>query len=836
MARRRETVQVSLLLLILLVIFFGKAIFTGQKLLPADIAFADPVYSAHAPPGFTESHNSLLYDQTYQFYPWRVQVTQELRQGTLPFWNPYVYCGTPLLAEDQPAVFYPLNLLSYVFSPPDAVLFTAFGRLFVAGLATYWFLRTIGGQRFGALLGAITFTFSGFMIVWLGHPHTNVAAWLPALFLTLQWLHSRVSSRHVALVALVIAVQLTGGHSETALYTLTAGGAYYLFQVLSFWWGKRQMRAVVLRIMAFAVAAILGFALASVHLLPFWEWLQHSAELQFRAGTGSLRLSSLGPRYWLAGMLPAVLPNVFNNPTWPGEYRSFFPGWNFVEQTLYVGVIGLSLAAVAVTVRLCDQGRPRVGQRRLIWFVAVLGLVALGAALRVPIFDWVNQLPLFHIAAYGRFRLIYSFCISLLAGFGSDDLMRHATKDSARRMAIWFLGALTVAGMLILAFAPSVLSRLATLAPGLQIRQLLQGGIARAFHPANVRMYWPLLVAAAGIWLLVLSRSRYVVRRPWHQLLCPRNIQLILALLVLADLFALGMNYHGTIPREFVFPETGALALVKSDQDIFRILGTNVDLMPNTSMIYSLQDVRGLDFPSDRYRQFCHAVGGHDWLGYGILFGEVPPPRLLGMLNTKYVLSSAEPSAPSLAELRLLAQDGAIRVYENPSWLPRAFVVHRVRVCEDGGSALTLLQDPDLYLDAEIVLAKSPPPEFVQAAPPQGDGAQAGTFTLGSADITHYEANRVVIQARSPRDGFLFLSDAYYPGWRAYVDGAEREIYQANYAFRAVYLPAGEHAVEFVYQPESFKVGAVISVCALLGTLLLLASRYSEAGPASEAR
>ena len=72
---------------------------------------------------------------------------------------------------------------------------------------------------------------------------------------------------------------------------------------------------------------------------------------------------------------------------------------------------------------------------------------------------------------------------------------------------------------------------------------------------------------------------------------------MILGLLMLVDLFALGVNYHGTVPREFVFPETKALGLVKSDQDIFRILGTSVDLMPNTSMIYGLQDVRGLDFP-----------------------------------------------------------------------------------------------------------------------------------------------------------------------------------------------------------------------------------------------
>jgi hypothetical protein len=221
-ARRWEALQVFLLLLALLAIFFGEALFTGRKLLPADIAYLDPVFRSQAPPGFTQPHNVLLYDQAYQSYPWRVQTAQALSQGSLPFWNPYIYCGSPLLAEDQPAVFYPLNLLSYALPPQDAVLFTALARLLVAALGAYWFTRTIGGGRFGALIGAVTFAFSGFMIVWLGHPHTNVAAWLPALFLTLEWLYQRSSPRHIALVALVVAAQLTGGHAETALYTLTA--------------------------------------------------------------------------------------------------------------------------------------------------------------------------------------------------------------------------------------------------------------------------------------------------------------------------------------------------------------------------------------------------------------------------------------------------------------------------------------------------------------------------------------------------------------------------------------------------------------------------------------
>ena len=847
-ARCRETLQVSALLLALLACFFHKAILTGQKLLPADIAYTDPVFSSYAPSGYTEPHNVLLYDQAYQFYPWRVYASRTLQQGFLPLWNPHIYCGAPLLAEDQPAVFYPLNLISYAFSPPDALLFTAVARLFVAGLATYWFVRNIGGGQFGAFLSALTFAFSGFMVVWLGHPHTNVAAWMPAFFLTLEWLSRRLSFRHIALVALVIGAQLTGGHAETALYTLTSGGLYYLFRL----WSSTRLqeeaearkRRALLGLISFSAAVVLGFAVSSVHLLPFWEWLQNSAELQFRVSGGSLRASRLGPKYWLAGLLPMIIPNVFGNPTWPGEYRSFFAGWNYVEQTLYIGVISLALAATAIiakvgkrTLALQRHEGNRAHREPEVWFFAGLGVVALGAALRAPVFDWLNHLPLFSIAAYGRLRLVYTFCLAVLAGFGARDVLgRHALPRIVRVTTV-VLVVLILTGIVIWAIAPHMLRRLALEAPATHMRRSLEEGIAQAFCAANVRMYWPVLVAAAGALMLALFGSRRADSRVPTGIAGLRSLrlrislraaQVVLLLLLMMDLFALGMGYHTTMPEELAFPETPTLQLLKADPGIFRVLGTGIDLMPNTCMIYSLQDVRGLDFPIDRYREFVEAIGAHDWLGYGLLFTQSPQPKLLGMLNVKYILTSSQPPAGSVGSLRLLAEDGNIKVYENLSCLPRAFVVHRVRVQADPAEALRLLGQEDLDLASEIVLEK-PPPMSLEGAP------RAETTGSSTALITSYESNRVRLQAYAEADGFLFVSDTYYPGWKGYVDGVETEIYRANYAFRALFLSAGQHSVEFVYEPDVFRLGMFVSLLALFAILvMLLGGRTSGMRPTSE--
>jgi hypothetical protein len=228
-------------------------------------------------------------------------------------------------------------------------------------------------------------------------------------------------------------------------------------------------------------------------------------------------------------------------------------------------------------------------------------------------------------------------------------------------------------------------------------------------------------------------------------------------------------------------------------------------------------------------------MGGQDWLGYGILFTEALQPRLLGLLNVKYVLTSSRLGPKRLRYLQLLDVDENIHIYENLSCLPRAFIVHRVQVSEDGQGVLRILLEPGFDLGSEIVLEKLPPPGFVarvaesdvELSRPEGDGAGQGGIAQATAEIARYEPNYVQIEANSSDDGFLFLSDSYYPGWKAYVDGNETEIYQADYAFRAVYLTSGQHTVEFSYEPRSFRVASLASALALLAVIVLLVDPWT---------
>jgi hypothetical protein len=150
-----------------------------------------------------------------------------------------------------------------------------------------------------------------------------------------------------------------------------------------------------------------------------------------------------------------------------------------------------------------------------------------------------------------------------------------------------------------------------------------------------------------------------------------------------------------------------------------------------------------------------------------------------------------------------------LELYENPHALPRAFVTHRLRNA----------------LAPEELLARLARPEFdpllesyVEGAPelPSSDGAPRGT----PATIVRDGESVVEIEATLAADGLVVLADAFYPGWRATVDGVPAPIYATNYLFRGVPVVRGTHRVRFEYRPRSVALGAALT---LFGTLAIVA-------------
>ena len=159
-----------------------------------------------------------------------------------------------------------------------------------------------------------------------------------------------------------------------------------------------------------------------------------------------------------------------------------------------------------------------------------------------------------------------------------------------------------------------------------------------------------------------------------------------------------------------------------------------------------------------------------------------------------------------------LAHSGDVKIYENTSTLPRAFFVSNVQFAASDDEAVQLMQAEGFDPAMTIVVTADRGREGMR------EGENRSIAPSLHPSIVSYLPEYIAIDVNAPQEGYLILTDAYYPGWAATVDGQPAEIERADIMFRAVKIPAGQHRVELRYQPQSFSIGLVISI----GTVLIL--------------
>jgi len=161
-----------------------------------------------------------------------------------------------------------------------------------------------------------------------------------------------------------------------------------------------------------------------------------------------------------------------------------------------------------------------------------------------------------------------------------------------------------------------------------------------------------------------------------------------------------------------------------------------------------------------------------------------------------------------------------INIFENKDAFPRTFLVSNINYVEKDQAQDFLLKHPSFDLRHGVVLEQPISSEFTNSL------QHVTADDNSSANIVSYTSNKVLIKTNNKFPSVLVITDLYYPGWKSYVDGKESTIYRADGLVRAVFVPEGDHTVEFSYMPKSFVVGVVISFTT--GALLLGLFMYSK--------
>jgi hypothetical protein len=205
-------------------------------------------------------------------------------------------------------------------------------------------------------------------------------------------------------------------------------------------------------------------------------------------------------------------------------------------------------------------------------------------------------------------------------------------------------------------------------------------------------------------------------------------------------------------------------------------------------------------------------------------FHNMGQPAFLALANARYLVSGRSIQAPFLEEaFRGRTRGGnPAAVYENALVLPRTFLVGAARQVPMPDGAIEAMQQSGFDPRLEVLLYREPPLEGADSLGP-----------AGSARITRYDPDEVVVEVDAERPGYLVLTDNFYPDWTADVDGGPTPVLRAYHTFRAVPVVAGRHIVTFRFRPVSLKVGFIIyvAVWSLLGLfgIALLVGRWRRA-------
>jgi hypothetical protein len=167
------------------------------------------------------------------------------------------------------------------------------------------------------------------------------------------------------------------------------------------------------------------------------------------------------------------------------------------------------------------------------------------------------------------------------------------------------------------------------------------------------------------------------------------------------------------------------------------------------------------------------------------------------------------------SEFILVWEDTSWRIWKYTNALPRAVFATAYLVREDAQQIVDTLYDPSVNLATTVVLEQEP-----KIVPFSKTDTSPST---ASATITSYGLNTVTVSTSSPADGFVVLSDTYYPGWTAAIDGTPANVYRADFTIRAVAVPKGTHTVIFTYKPVTFIIGVVLT---LIGILFVVGMSY----------
>ncbi len=903
-----KSLLILLAMISFIVIIFGKTIFLGMSI--SKLYLLSQIDSLYNPLLKTTEMRS-WYEPTIYLatIPFERLVASILSSGHLPLWNPYNYCGSPLIGEPEYFIFSPFPKIFSVFSPYLYNLGIVFNDICVV-IFTYLIARHLGLSRLSSSFSALTYALCPF-VVWQLEMH--LITWLiPAIVFTVLKLATGNTMRTRILLGVACSLLLVSMHVESFFIGIFIGVLLAISRILiaNENTAKEKTTNLVNLVLTLIAGGIICCLLTAPLLFPFAEYLHFGNCYKYERA--AIESSSWEP---LRVPWQTVLYNLIN-PGFSGQ--SPFLGIVtalLLPFALYSRKPGRRVVLPVIIVIFClltaPPGFAFLGHKPFSFIIArywlnpLLMLFSLFAGFGVEEikesiskpFNW-RHISLVIFAALISLMpwLLYKLHVSLstYSWDGGMDLMSASLSAARRDCKIIIAALIAIFGLRWLRIKPvwicialiclSLVSEIAVARatlpkqptfdypvidpiPWLQERRERIITLGRHFFLTNLSVAYGIadfhgfgamdpprynklssFVHEAGDCTLNsaadLASVRYIVSRSPVVSVPEKQVQQISVIVPHRD---------KVIIKPGLTIIDGSILYQPENAQIIGHLTWNAK--PDVSKDYSCQfvllDTQGKELWSgDHYFVDSNSRNGNivkqdfvlavplnvsssskisvcvriiwAWSGANIWPDKCTLPQKGSMILLKNFIVQGQSHHFSKHHLKLaLETPSQIRVYENLGALPASYIVHDVLYAKGENEAEQKIHSKVFNPYAQVVLE--------DASNISTGKAQSQLNPIERVTLARPNNNKVVLDANCADSGILVLTDTFYPGWNATVDGIATPIYRANMCFRAIPITKGKHHIEFEYRPLSFWIGVVLSgLCMIVISYFLARTNKSD--------
>jgi len=757
-------------------IFFGKIPFAGELLLSTYAPWRHVSYFGYV--AGSVPNKDQYFDVVRELYPWKTEVIRQMKDKTMPLWNPYSFSGSPLLANYQSQVFYPLGLLYFVL--PQVVAFTILIILqpLLGGIFTYLFASSIGMSVGGALIAAIAFNFSSFASVWMEFGTVvHTILWLPLmLYIFEKGIRiKKITIGNQMLFIFALFSSMTAGHPQDFINAFLFLCLYMVIRIYTLnGWERKDKILFILHPLSYIV--VLPFLLAAPQLLPTVELFKNSARVPHDY---QFIMNTMLYQPWHITMF--LVQDFFGNPT----TKSFILSTTYIGKAASIGIVAFFLSLYSV--RLWRKSWH-------VTFFLVASIVLVLYTVNTPLASILYRYPIPILSTGTPTRILFLLCLSLsvLAGFGFDELN---TSKKILWKPIFAIGLILFCMWIFIFIQPNL--------PDISYSVTSRASIRK-----------PILMATGliGISILIAIIS-----------LRKKIFLYVMIGLVCIELFYGFNKFNPFVPKGFVFPENPLISYFQNLHGIDRIWGYGTArIEANFSTQYRLFSTDGTD-PLNLfwYNEFIQASRDGNIAkkfdrttrsdaqiapGYGAR--ELPDNpyrlRIMDALGVKYIIDRLENPKDDTTfpndRYKEIWRQNDWTVYENLFSAPRYFLTASYYTYN------TVEEFEQKYFSSDF-----DPKTTVLLTHQDASDLPTLTHNLTSViKLKTYETNRIQFETTTDTSELLYISDTYDSGWHGYLDGIQTPVLKANYAFRAILVPPGSHTVIFSYEPQSFFLGVKV--------------------------